>query len=292
MEGLSQIDLWTLAAILAKACGYAAALLAMGGPLFIATFRTAPDNVVNLARKIAIIAALIGLAVLALRFGIRAARISGMGVSGAVDPMMLGFVWDSPLGTAVIWRSAGAFLIVGLLVKGHVGLGAGLIGALLIACSYTFVGHSLGDPRLLLAGLLTIHLLVAAFWVGALAPLHRATGQTKGAALLHRFGLIASGAVTILVIVGVIFAWLMIGSLSGLVTTAYGWTLLTKLAVVAGLMGLAALNKWRLVPALKSGQPGAITRLHRSIKVEALAVALILIVTATLTTITTPPVNL
>ena len=292
MEGLAPIDGWAIAAIIAKAVGYGAALLAMGGPLFVLVFRSSSNDVRQLARKVAVIAALIGLAVLALRFGIRAARISGMGLSGAVDPMMLGFVWDSPLGAAAIWRGAGELLVVALLIRGIVGLSAGLIGALLIAVSYTFVGHSLGDPRWLLASLLTLHLLAAAFWIGALLPLRHAVGQPEGARLLHRFGNVASLTVALLVVVGLIFAWLMTGSFSNLLLTAYGWTLLAKLGVVSGLMALAALNKWRFVPALASGTPAAVPHLRRSIQIEAIAVLLILLATATLTSITTPPVNL
>ena len=292
MEGLAPIDGWAITAIIAKAVGYGAALLAMGGPLFVLVFRSSSNDVRQLARKVAVIAALIGLAVLALRFGIRAARISGMGLSGAVDPMMLGFVWDSPLGAAAIWRGAGELLVVALLIRGIVGLSAGLIGALLIAVSYTFVGHSLGDPRWLLASLLTLHLLAAAFWIGALLPLRHAVGQPEGARLLHRFGNVASLTVALLVVVGLIFAWLMTGSFSNLLSTAYGKTLLAKLSVVSGLMALAALNKWRFVPALASGTPAAVPHLRRSIQIEAIAVLLILMATATLTSITTPPVNL
>lgn len=289
---MAPIDGWAIAAIIAKAAGYGAALLAMGGPLFLAAFPDASTDVRRLARKAAVIAALIGLALLALRFGIRSARISGMGLPGAIDPMMLGFVWDSPLGAAAIWRGAGQLLVVAVLLRGVFGLGAGLIGALLIAVSYTFVGHSLGDPRWLLASLLTLHLLAAAFWIGALAPLRHAVCKPEGASLLHRFGYIASFTVALLVVVGLIFAWLMNGSLSALFSTAYGWTLLAKLAVVTGLMALAALNKWRFVPAIASGAPTAGPHLRRSIQIEAIAVLLILLATATLTSITTPPVNL
>lgn len=264
----------------------------MGGPLFVAVFRFAPDDVLRLARKLAVIAALLGLAVLALRFGIRSARISGMGLSGAVDPMMLGLVWDSPLGTAAIWRGAGAALILGVLIPGVFGLIASLTGTLIVAGSYAMVGHSLGEPREVLAALLVVHLLAVAFWIGALAPLHRAAGLASGAALLHRFGIIASRTVAVLVLVGLLFAWLMIGSLSELFATAYGWTLIAKLAVVTGLMGLAVKNKLRLVPALASGNFSAAPALRRSIRMEIIAVALILLATAALTSITTPPVNL
>lgn len=292
MEGLTPIDGWAIAAIIAKAAEYGAALLAMGGPLFVLALPSASADVRRLVRQVAVVAALVGLAVLALRFGVRAARISGMGLPGAVDPVMLSFVWDSPLGSAAIWRCAGGLLVVALLIGGVAGLGAGLIGAFLIAVSYTFVGHSLGDPRWLLASLLTLHLLAAAFWVGALAPLRHAVGQPDGASLLHSFGKVAGFTVALLVVAGLIFAWLMIGSLSDLLSTAYGWTLLAKLGVVTGLMALAALNKWRFVPALASGAPAAVSHLRRSIHIEAIAVLLILLATATLTSITTPPVNL
>lgn len=292
MEGLAPIEPLGLFAIFVKALGYAAALLAMGGSLFLVSFRNAPEATLRLARKIAIIAALAGLAILAVRFGIRAARISGMGFNGAIDPMMLGFVWNSPLGNAALLRGLGEVLVFGLILRGAVGLGAGLVGTLLIAASYTFVGHSLGDPRWILASLLTIHLLAAAFWVGGLAPLHREAAGPAGAALLHRFGLIASATVALLVIVGVTFAWLMVESVTGLVTTAYGWTLLAKVAVVSGLMGLAALNKLKFVPALAADHSGSTLHLRRSIKLEMIAVAIILLITATLTSVTTPPVNL
>ena len=154
------------------------------------------------------------------------------------------------------------------------------------------MGHSLGDPRWLLASLLTLHLLAAAFWIGALLPLRHAVGQTEGARLLHRFGNVASLTVALLVVAGLILAWLMTGSLSGLLSTAYGWTLLAKLGLVAGLMAFAALNKWRFVPALASGVPTAVSHLRGSIQIEATAVLLILLATATLTSITIPPVNL
>ena len=292
MEGLAPIDTWAIAAIALKAVGYGAALLAMGGPLFLAAFPSTENDVRLLARKISIMAALVGLAVLALRFGVRAARISGMGLPGAFDPMMLGVVWDSPLGTAAIWRGLGEMLVIATLINCDVGRVTGLAGACLIGVSYTLIGHALGDPHWLLATLLTVHLLAAAFWIGALAPLRQAARAPDGAALLHRFGQIASVTVALLVVAGLVFAWLMTGSVAVLTTTAYGWTLLAKLGAVTGLMTLAALNKWRLVPALAAGAPDAAAHLRRSIHLEALAVILILLATATLTSVTTPPVNL
>ena len=86
LEGLAPIDGWVVAAIVAKALGYAAALLAIGGALFLAVFAretaSGPSGLGPLVRRVTIAAALILIAVLALRFGIRSARISGMGLEG------------------------------------------------------------------------------------------------------------------------------------------------------------------------------------------------------------------
>ena len=292
MIGLAPIDGFAVLAILAKAIGYGAALLAMGGVLFSTVFATrAEAPALRLARRLAVGAALVGLAVLALRFGIRAARISGMGFEGATDPMMLGFVWDSPLGTAAIWRGAGELAIITILIP-RLGQWVALAGCFAVAISYTQVGHALGEPRAALAALLVLHLLAAAFWVGALAPLRRATLLPAGADLLHHFGNIAAFSVAILIIVGTALAYLLSGSLGALFGTAYGLGLLVKVGIVSVLLGLAALNKVRLVPAMRAANPGATHALRRSILLEMLAVALILLVTATITSVTTPPINL
>ena len=292
MTGLAPIDGLVVLAILAKAIGYGAALLAMGGVLFSVIFaKRAEGSVLQLARKLAVGAALVGLAVLAVRFGIRAARISGMGFDGATDPMMLGFVWESPLGTAAIWRGIGELAILAILLP-RFGQWIALVGSVAIATSFAQVGHALGEPRTALAVLIVLHLLAAAFWFGALIPLRRAALSSDGAELLHHFGNVAAFGVALLIIAGSTLAWLLSGSVAALFGTAYGLVLLLKVAIVAMLLSFAAFNKLRFVPALHAEIPGAANALRRSISIEMLAVALILIATATLTSVTTPPVNL
>ena len=292
MIGLAPIDGVVVLAILAKALGYGAALLAMGSVLFTVLFAKRADaSVLRLARQLAVGAALLGLAVLALRFGVRAARISGMGFEGATDPMMLGFVWDSPLGTAAIWRGMGELAILAILLP-RVGQWIALAGSLAIAISFAQVGHSLGEPRAALAILLVLHLLAAAFWVGALLPLRKAVLTPSGADLLHHFGNVAAYGVAVLIVAGAALAWLLAGSVTALFGTAYGLVLLVKVVIVSVLLGIAALNKLKLVPALRAEQRGATIVLRRSISMEMFAVVLILLATATLTSVTTPPINL
>lgn len=292
MTGLAPIDGLVVLAIVAKAVGYGAALLAIGGVLFGFIFaERAEANVLRLARQLAVGAALVGLAVLALRFGIRAARISGMGFEGATDPMMLGFVWESPPGTAATWRGVGELAVLAVLVP-RIGQWIALAGAVAVAISFSQVGHALGEPRAALAVLLVLHLLAAAFWIGALAPLSSAALLPTGADLLHRFGNIAAFGVAVLIIAGTALAYLLSGSLAALFGSAYGLGLLFKVGIVSALLALAAMNKVRLVPALRAEKPGAAHALQRSILLEMVAVALILLATATLTSVTTPPVNL
>ena len=167
-----------------------------------------------------------------------------------------------------------------------------MAGSLAVAVSFAQVGHTLGEPRSALAILLVLHLLTAAFWVGALAPLRRAALSPEGADVLHHFGKIAAFGVGVLALAGVGLAYLLSGSVAAMIGTAYGLGLLIKVGIVAALLGLAALNKLRLVPALRADRPGAAQALRRSISWEMLAVVLILLATATITSVTTPPVNL
>ncbi|MEO1704297.1 MAG: CopD family protein [Pseudomonadota bacterium] len=205
--------------------------------------------------------------------------------------MMLGFVWDSPLGTAAIWRGFGDLAILAILIP-RVGLWIASAGCLAVAISFAQVGHALGEPKEVLAVLVVIHLLATAFWVGALAPLRHAAHSPTGASLLHHFGNVAAFGVAILIAAGTALAYLFSGSITALFGTAYGLALLAKVGIVAALLGLAAVNKVRLVPALRAGSLVAAQALRRSIAWETLAVALILLMTAVLTSVTVPPVRL
>ena len=55
------------------------------------------------------------------------------------------------------------------------------------------------------------------------------------------------------------------------------------LLVIAALLGLAALNKLRLSPALARGEPGALPRFRRSVAAEYVLICAVLVVTAVLT---------
>ncbi|WP_226576302.1 copper resistance D family protein [Acuticoccus sediminis] len=300
---MSEVDSFTLLAILIRAAGYGAGLLAVGSGLYLAAYATrafpasAPGAAASLARRTALLgAAALVLAVLLAVAGVcvRAGRLSGMGVGGMTEPMMLQIVWEGPVGRAVTVRLAG-FLLLAVGLAAHaaaLGRFALFLAAGVFAFSYTFVGHATEAPRWLLPAMLTIHLVAVSFWIGALAPLaiaSRRLAAKDAACLLEAFGRHAVYVVATLIAAGAVFAAVLIATPAGLFGSAYGRIFLVKLAVVAVLLGLAAQNKLRLVPGLAAGDEAMRGRLARSIRLEALAVAAILLATAVLTSVATPP---
>jgi putative copper resistance protein D len=68
---------------------------------------------------------------------------------------------------------------------------------------------------------------------------------------LHRFGTAGTAVVVTLFITGLINGWLILGpsGLVGIMSSFYGQILLAKLALFAAMLGLAALNRFRLTPS-------------------------------------------
>lgn len=300
---MSEIDAFTAFAIAVEALGYAAGLLAIGSGLFLCVHarrpfaESDPEAVRRLMRRTAWLgtgATLAAAAFTGLDVETRAGRLSGMGIGGMVDPMMLEIVWDGPVGRAVTLRLlALAAVLAGLILwrrgAGRLLLGAGAFG---YALSFAFVGHATGEPRWLLAGAVTVHVLAAGFWFGAFAPLAMAArwlAIPDAVGLLEAFGRAAVAVVAALVAAGATLALSLLGTPAGLLTSAYGFILTGKLSIVLALLALAAINKLWLVPALQAGDTRARRRLVASITLETLAVAAILIATALLTTAATPP---
>lgn len=118
-----------------------------------------------------------------------------------------------------------------------------------------------------------------------MSPGHR---KRAAARILARFGRVAAAGVALLVLAGVVLAALLLGGIEPLIATAYGQFLLAKLVIVTLLLLLAATNKWLLVPAFERGDARAPRQLRRSIALEIALVTAILLVTAALTTVSSP----
>jgi copper transport protein len=154
-------------------------------------------------------------------------------------------------------------------------------------------GHaSTAPPQWLTRPAVFLHGIGLAWWVGALLPLMSLALRPAQPLLpvLHRFSKGAVPIVGIVALTGLLLAVIQLENLSALTGTNYGWILCIKLALVAVLLALAALNRFRLTPALQS--PSQNTRpLLRSIGIECAVVVGILALVA-LWRFTPPPRSL
>ena len=110
------------------------------------------------------------------------------------------------------------------------------------------------------------------------------------AIMLARFSLLGTIFVATLVGTGLINGVMIVGwaDLPALLGSRYGWLLGAKLALFGGMLALAALNRWRLTPALEraqSNRAAAIGHLRWSLAVETGAAVAILALVALLGTL-------
>ena len=165
-----------------------------------------------------------------------------------------------------------------------------LVGTALAIVSFALMGHTSVTPhRLAAAALLVLHLLVVAFWIGALWPLYRVTRDASppvAGRLIDAFSQVAAWVVPVILIAGVGLAALLVPSLTTF-QQPYGQLLLAKVVGFAILMGLATLNKWKYGPACATGETHAF---RKAVLVEYLLICLVLAVTATMTTFYSPEV--
>jgi putative copper resistance protein D len=115
------------------------------------------------------------------------------------------------------------------------------------------------------------HLLGAGAWLGGLVPLGYVLASTSSTSsemwqadrVLLRFSAMGYAAVAVLVGTGLVNSLLLVGSVSGLVNTPYGQTLLVKLSLFAGMLSLAIANRFWLVPSLLASAAERIVWLRR-----------------------------
>ncbi len=149
-------------------------------------------------------------------------------------------------------------------------------------------------PSLLLASEV-VHLLAAGAWLGGLLPLLllvASAAPDTAARASQRFSPFGTACVLLLTATASFQGYVLIDSLAGLFGTVYGWMALIKLAGFAGLLGLAARNRFRLTPALATGRAAmSKSRLCRSIAVEA-GLGLLVVLAAGLLTSLPPAMHL
>jgi putative copper export protein/mono/diheme cytochrome c family protein len=156
--------------------------------------------------------------------------------------------------------TAAAAMVEGLI--GHAGAAEGATGNALVVSE-------------------ALHLLAAGLWLGGLAPLWlavRALPLAAAGAVCERFSPIGLGCVLVLAGTGAAQGLELIGSLPGLLGTAYGHLALLKIGLFLAALGLAAVNRLWLTDRVAAGAAAGRRLLLVSLAVEtATGLAIILV---------------
>jgi len=153
--------------------------------------------------------------------------------------------------------------------------------ALCLVAAIAWTGHAGSTPYKLGYLHLTtdaLHLYAAAAWTGGLVSLVLLLKavNTRGPAELSmeldavkRFSALGMVSVATLIVTGIVNAWILVGSVRGLILTDYGWVLMAKVAVFAVMVAFAAANRFWLTPRLAPpASPKALHNLIRNTKAE------------------------
>ena len=277
-------------AIFLRAAAFAYALLAAGTPIFLWLFGGALDRSARPIHVLAMRAALTALVLTVAYTLVEPARLAGE-LRGILDGSLQLLLLDSDFGKTNGIRALGLGMILAALLMPHGRDKFALTGAALVTVSFAMMGHTAeDDQRALLVPLLFAHLIVVAFWFGALWPLlliARLEDSAVAAAVVARFSRVALRAVPLILVAGVVMAALMLPDWSSL-ATPYGLLLMAKLGGFALLMVLAALNKWRLGPRIADGSSSARVEFCRVLLVEWWLIFAVVCVTAVMTALFSP----
>jgi putative copper resistance protein D len=276
--------------VILRALSFVLLLQAAGVAIFVAIFGRRLASSRTAVRRLGQAAAIAAIVLVAAHYAMEAARMAGE-MSGMWDPALQGMAWNSPARAALICRLLGLLLIaVGLQDAGVRGTILAAGGALLATGAFALTGHtSVNAHRAALAALLMLHVLVVAFWFGALWPLYTASLRetpARASDLIERFTAVATWLVPVILLAGIVMAVLLLPNVSAL-SEPYGKLLIAKVVGFAVLMGLAAANKWRLGPALVHGPVSGLW-FRRSVAAEYVLIAAVLAITAVMTSFFSP----
>ena len=284
---------WDIAAMFAKAVTYAATLAAAGAVFFtIYCAALLRDQQRGLIRRLVVILVGVAAAATVVRILLLAGSMSGE-PSGMIDGTFASMILRAGEGWASGVRIAGLALILFVISAKPAFRGPAIVGAIVASTSFAWVGHihrltPSTAPRLLLC----LHLVCAAFWIGALPPLFiiaAGTNEAQIAAAAARFGKSALRVVALLLAAGASLLLMLIGSAAQFWASDYGRMMAIKLLAVAALLSLAAWNKLILTPKLLQGDALAVIKFRRTLLAEMAVGALILLTTAAFTTLSGPP---
>jgi copper transport protein len=218
--------------------------------------------------------------------------LEGVTISSFFEPAIWSLASRTSLWTSFILVITGC---MGILISNFLdpdlppGKFSAWLGALLMILSLGASGHA-AVAATLVTPVFVIHALMGAIWFAALCLLLRTVSTVSSDKLkqaLELFSKRIMPLISLLLICALLLSWEQLNSIEALVSSKYGNWLVLKLGLVLLVLLFAAINRWRLTPALLTDNK-ANQILRRSIGAEIILLLAVLGVTSILAS-TAPP---
>tara|TARA_B100000470_G_scaffold4097_1_gene2959 strand:+ start:5749 stop:6657 length:909 start_codon:yes stop_codon:yes gene_type:complete len=292
---------WELTSLVCKLLLYFGAASIAGGSLCLWLYNNGKRQFFEKVISYIMLGAFLGFLGTLVNYFVQVGLINARGLTGMFDWDMASLLLETQLGEVTYMRLTGfilAFMSSLIFFRKAVRLpqqsfyrlllGVHGIAFLFVAFSFTKAGHVSVLTGIARTAVI-FHLYAFSAWIGSLFPLLLLTNSTELnllKKLMQQFGDNALGIVIILAGMGALMLLELLDNPAELYTTPYGWVFLLKLFLVLVTLSVAVINKLVLVPAIVNN--ASALRLRRSIRVEMVAITLVLIATSYLSTIVGP----
>ncbi len=271
---------------------YAALLLLVGAIFFrmlvwpAATERRWP-------RRLLLGGALLGMVAATVNVALQGAIGAGVSLGGAFGADIIRGSLETRNGEAWAVRALAWVVVVGLcLLPGRPSrrrMALLTLPIAVIVASLPLSGHAdTQSPQAVLIPSDLVHVLAGGAWLGGLIMLLTAFWPGRGQDLAEgsahataRFSRIALPAIAALVLAGTVQAWFYLDSVGAFFTSTYGWALLAKIGLVAGVVALGSISR-RHTAGLSGALPQTPMTLRRAMRAEVVLALFVLAGTATL----------
>ena len=211
----------------------------------------------------------------------------------AAPPEQLSESWlKAAMGTTV-GRMEGARVLLALLALWALALARrpaiALVFAVACLVASGSIGHSAAISPAIAIPSKSVHLLSIAMWLGGLAWLIVADRDNEASFRResHRVSAVALSSVIAITITGALQSFLFLGGVSlSLLMSPYGAFVAAKVIGLLILVGFGAYHRFRVLPAVDAGAPGALLR--RSVRREIVLLAVVVFIGGVMAYVPTP----
>jgi copper transport protein len=296
--------------VAARAVGFGGLLVVIGAVVFyylvLGRFILADIDRTTISRRLAstgAVAAVVALVSAAARLVLQWQMLNVDPAAARIHLSVM--TMETQWGTAWVIQAVALLVVLGAfsLARGEARSAWAVAGvaSIVMAASPALGGHAAANADSYFVSVFadTLHVLGASAWLGSLFCLlvvavpvlatRADDGWQSIASLVNIFSPVALGAASLVLVTGLVTAWMRLGAVGPLWTTGYGRTLLIKIALLIGVAGVGAYNWQRVRPAL--GTASATARLRNSAFTELALGVVVIVVTAVLVALPTPVVS-